>query len=62
MDSAKSIVRKLLDQIPEDSTLEDIQYHIYVSEKIELGLSDIREQRLLSQEEVEKRMSKWLGK
>jgi predicted transcriptional regulator len=62
MDSAKSMVRKLLDQIPEDSTLEDIQYHIYVREKIEQGLSDIHKKRLLSQEEVEKRMSKWLGK
>jgi len=62
MSTAKDIVRKLLDRIPDDSTFEDIQYHIYVREKIEHGLDDIREGRLLSQEEVEKRMSKWLGK
>jgi predicted transcriptional regulator len=43
-------------------SFEDIQYHIYVREKIERGLKDIEEGRLLSQEEVEQRMSKWLGR
>ncbi len=52
----------MLDQIPDDATFEDIQYHIYVREKIERGLKDIEEGRLLSQEEVEQRMSRWLGK
>ena len=62
MSTAKDAVKKLLEQIPDDSSFEEIQYHIYVREKIELGLNDIREGRLLNQEEVEKRMSKWLGK
>jgi len=51
----------MLDQLPDDSTFEDIQYHIYVREKIELGLDDIRQGRTLSQEEVERRMGKWLN-
>jgi predicted transcriptional regulator len=62
MRTAKEEVRRMLDQIPDDATFEDIQYHIYVREKIERGLKDIQEGRLLSQEEVEQRMSKWLGK
>ena len=62
MRTAKEEVRRILDQIPDDATFEDIQYHIYVREKIERGLKDIQEGRLLSQEEVEQRMSKWLGK
>jgi predicted transcriptional regulator len=62
MTIAKDEVRKILDQIPDDSSLEDIQYHIYVREKIEKGLQDIKDGRGLSQEEVEKRMSKWLPK
>ena len=62
MSTAKEEVRKLLDTLPDGATYEDIQYHIYVREKIERGLQDIREGRVLSQEEVEKRMSKWLGK
>ncbi|MEW6247556.1 MAG: hypothetical protein AB1555_12750 [Nitrospirota bacterium] len=62
MSTPKEEVRKLLDRIPDDSSFEDIQYHIYVREKIERGLKDIKEGRVLSQEEVEQRMSKWLGK
>jgi predicted transcriptional regulator len=62
MRTAKEEVRRMLDHIPDDATFEDIQYHIYVREKIEHGLKDIQEGHLLSQEEVEQRMSKWLGK
>ena len=62
MSSPKEEVRKMLDKIPNDSSFEDIQYHIYVREKIERGLKDVQEERILSQEEVEKKMSKWLGK
>ena len=57
MGTPKEEVRKLLDTLPEDSSLEDIQYHIYVREKIERGLRDVREGRTLSQEEIGRRMS-----
>ena len=60
MKTAKQEVKKLLEKIPNDSTFEDIQYHIYVREKIEHGLKDIQEGRVLSQKAVEKRLSKWL--
>jgi len=62
MSTAKEEVRKMLAQIPDDSSFEDIQYHIYVREKIERGLKDIEEGRILDQEEIERRMSKWLEK
>lgn len=62
METAKNVVRKILDKIPEDSSFEDIMYHIYVQEKILRGLDDVRADKVLSQEEVEKRFSKWLGK
>jgi len=39
--------------------LEDIQYHLYVIQKIERGLKDIEEGRTYTQEEVEKMMAKW---
>ena len=62
MSTAKKEVQKMLEQIPDDSSFEDIQYHIYVREKIEHGLKDIEEGRILDQEEIERRMSKWLEK
>jgi len=62
MQTAKQEVSKLLTQLPEDCSLEDIQYHLYVLQKIERGLKDVEEGRVYTQEEVEKRMAKWLGK
>ncbi|MBI4641681.1 MAG: hypothetical protein HY731_13370 [Candidatus Tectomicrobia bacterium] len=57
---AKEEVRRLLELLPDDVSLEDIQYHIYVRRKIERGLEDIEAGRTISEEEFEARMSKWL--
>lgn len=62
MQTAKQEVSKLLTRLPDDCTFEDVQYHLYVLQKIERGLKDAEEGRVYSQEEVEKMMSKWLGK
>ena len=60
MSTAKEEVRKMLDSLPDEVSYEDIQYHIYVRQKVERGLKDVEEGRVFSQEEVERRMSKWL--
>ncbi len=57
---AKEEVRRLLDQLPDDTTLDDIQYHIYVRQKIDRGLNEIAAGRTLSEDEFDKRMAKWL--
>ena len=62
MQTAKEEVSKLLSSLPDNCTLEDIQYHLYVIQKAERGLKDLDEGKVYSQEEVEKRMAKWLGK
>lgn len=62
MSTAKEQVRGILEELPDDTTLEDIQYHLYVREKVEHGLKDVEEGRLINQDEAEKRMSRWLGK
>ena len=62
MNTAKEEVRHLLDQLPEDVSLEDIQYQLYVRQKIQQGLEDVREGRVLTHQEVEEQMSRWLGK
>ena len=35
--TAKEEVKKILDQLPDDVSYQDIQYHIYVREKIRAG-------------------------
>lgn len=62
MQTAKQEFKEILARLPDDCTIEDIQYHLYVLQKIEHGLKDAKEGRLYSQEEVESRMSKWLEK
>ncbi|HLB12438.1 MAG TPA: hypothetical protein VJO15_05720, partial [Dehalococcoidia bacterium] len=37
------------------------EYHIYVRRKIERGLNDVKEGRVLSEEEFEERFARWLG-
>jgi predicted transcriptional regulator len=59
MDTAKEQVRQLLEVLPDDSTFEDIQYHIYVRQKIEQGLADVEAGRTIPHEEVVRRLSKW---
>lgn len=58
--SAKQEVQSLLQKLPDSCSLEDIQYHLYVLEKVRSGLEDAREHGSISQEEVESRLSKWL--
>jgi hypothetical protein len=54
-------VELLLTKLPDDASVEDIQYHLYVLDKVRRGLEDARVDGTLSQAaEVETRLSKWL--
>jgi hypothetical protein len=58
--SAKQEVQSLLSRLPESCSLEDIQYHLYVLEKVQRGLKDAQENGAISHEEAEARLKKWL--
>ena len=60
MSTAKQDAAILLNKLPDDSSIEDIQYHLYVLDKVRRGLEDARVNGTLSQEEVESHLSKWL--
>jgi hypothetical protein len=60
MGNAKREALALIQQLPDNSSLEDIQYHLYIREKVEHGLRDLKSKQTLSQKEVERRMKKWL--
>ena len=62
IETAKSKVKILLNKLPDDSTFEDIQYHLYVLEKIEKGAAAADEQGVIPQGEAHKRLGKWLTK
>ena len=60
MSTVKIEVQQLLNTLPDDCSLEDIQYHLYVIGKVRNGLEIADTQGTLSQEEVEQRLGKWL--
>jgi predicted transcriptional regulator len=57
----KDEVKQIIDNLPDDCSLEDIQYTLYVRKKIQRGLEDLDRGNVLSHEEMEKRLSKWLN-
>jgi len=59
MSTIKDKVAELIHHLPEDSTLEDIQYHLYVLEKISKGQQSIKDGKGISNEEAKARLSKW---
>lgn len=61
MGNPKEEVQRLLETLPDEASFEDIHYHIYVQEAIRRGREAADRGELLDQDEVEKRMSKWLG-
>ena len=59
--TAKDSVRALLDRLPEDCTLDDVQYHLYVVQAVARGEADEQAGRLISHEQVESELRrKWL--
>lgn len=59
MESAKEQVQKILETLPDDASLEDIQYHIYVRQKVDQGLADAEAGRVISHEDAMRRLEKW---
>ena len=59
MQTPKEEVTELLKKLPDNSSLEEIQYHLYVRRKIQRGMKDVEEGRIYTQAEMEKRMEKW---
>jgi predicted transcriptional regulator len=62
METAKEQVQQILEKLPEDASLEDIQYHIYVRQKIQQGVEDVDAGRMISHSDVQQRLAKWLTK
>ena len=62
MNTAKDEIRAILDKLPDDCELEDIQYHLYVAEKIHSGIDRAEKEGTISQDEAEKRFKEWISK
>ncbi|HBD94210.1 MAG: hypothetical protein A2015_10095 [Spirochaetes bacterium GWF1_31_7] len=61
MSAVKEEARKILDNLSENDDWEDIMYSFYVRESIEHGLEDIQNGNLLTENQMDERLSKWLN-
>jgi len=57
----KDEVRRLLEGLPDDASYEDIQYHIYVQQKVDRGLEASERGDFISDVEIEQRVARWAG-
>ena len=62
MNTAITEVKYLLERLPQDSTYEDIQYHLYVVEKIRQGVQRAEREGVLGQDDAELKLGQWLIK
>jgi len=62
MSTVKEEVQALLDKLPDDCSLEDIQYHLYVVEMIHRGIERAEKEGALGQEEVARKLENWISK
>ena len=57
----KETVRTLLDRLPDDCSLDDVLYHLYVIQAIAEGRADSKAGRTMSHQEVAEALRrKWL--
>jgi predicted transcriptional regulator len=58
---AKQAVRDLLDKLPDDCTLDDVLYHLYVLQRLSQGLAEAESGQVVPHAEVERQLrQRWL--
>ena len=58
--TVKQQAQQLVAKLPEDVDWDQLMYRFYVLQKIERARQDVEAGRVLSQEDVERRMEQWL--
>jgi len=59
--AVKQEAQEMIQNLPNNCTYEDIQYHLYVVEKIKNGISRANNNEVSSHQNAKERMAKWLS-
>ena len=54
--TAKDVARRVIERLPEQVTLDEIMYELYVQQKIEAGLTAAEQGQVLSHKQVKSRL------
>jgi len=58
--TAKQQAIQAIEGLPDSATLEDIMADLYFRQKVDRGLKDLQEGRVVSHEEAKRRLAQWL--
>ena len=58
----KERILKIIEQLPDDATAEDVMEEIYFRQVVDRGLADAKAGRTIPHDEAKKRLGKWLEK
>ncbi len=61
MANPKDEVSSMLQKLRDDASYEDIQYHLYVLEKVKRGLERAETEGAISHKDAKTRLGKWLA-
>lgn len=59
MNAAKEEAIRVIQSLPDDCTMEDIHYHLYVREKIRRGQSAADAVEVVTQADIERLVKEW---
>ncbi|MDA3939513.1 MAG: hypothetical protein PF693_09415 [Spirochaetia bacterium] len=57
--SVRESTIEMIKNLPSNCTLEDIQYELYVKQKIQNGLEDIKSGNIISEKEMDNEIRSW---
>lgn len=60
MATAKQVALEIVGSLPDDCTLKDAAYRLYLRQLVEEAREDFREGRTFSQDEVEREAAQWI--
>ena len=60
MPGIKEQVIQMIQELPEDITLDDVMAELFFRLQVDAGLKELDEEKGIPHEEVEKRVAKWL--
>jgi predicted transcriptional regulator len=58
--SIKQEALRMIRRMPDDVSLEDIMYELYFRQRVDRGLREFDEGKMISHEEVKRSLTKWL--
>ncbi len=59
MGSAKETVQKILDDLPDDSSMDEIIRELAFKKMIQKGLQESKSEKIISETELHKEIQKW---